>query len=119
MLRTADLLVVPSLWPEPLGLVGLEAASYGVPALAFDSGGIREWLIDGETGRLVTGQPSSGALASALEDCLREPDRLKRWGRSAARSAGARTAAAHVSALEQVFQSAVAAHDAPLDARSA
>ena len=49
----ADLLVVPSLWPEPYGLVGPEAAAASVPALAFDVGGIREWLIDSETGRLA------------------------------------------------------------------
>ena len=29
--RAADVLVVPSLWPEPYGLVGVEAARRGVP----------------------------------------------------------------------------------------
>src|SRR5207248_398156 len=50
LFETADLLVVPSIWPEPLGLIGLEAAAAGVPALAFDVGGIREWLEDNVTG---------------------------------------------------------------------
>ena len=30
---------VPSLWPEPFGLVGLDAASLGRPAIAFDLAG--------------------------------------------------------------------------------
>lgn len=33
-------LVIPNLWPEPFGLVGLEAAQYGVPAVSFAVGGI-------------------------------------------------------------------------------
>lgn len=119
ILRDADLLVVPSLWPEPLGLVGLEAASLGVPALAFDSGGIRDWLVDDETGRLVSGDPSSETLAAALMDCLGEPERLTRWGQTAAGIARARTTAAHVMSLEQVFQSAMVGRDGPRDARSA
>ena len=42
-----QLVAVPSLWPEPFGLAGLDAASLGRPAVAFDVGGIREWLTDG------------------------------------------------------------------------
>jgi glycosyltransferase involved in cell wall biosynthesis len=49
-LRDASVLAVPSLWPEPFGLVGLEAAVHGVPAVAFNVGGIAEWLRDGENG---------------------------------------------------------------------
>ena len=49
-IRQASLLAVPSVWPEPFGLTGLEAAACGVPAVAFDVGGIREWLTDDETG---------------------------------------------------------------------
>src|SRR5262245_19017241 len=44
LMREADLLVVPSVWPEPFGLVGLEAGSVGLPAVAYASGGILDWL---------------------------------------------------------------------------
>ena len=43
-LAEATLLAIPSSWPEPFGLVGLEAGALGIPAVAFDVGGIREWL---------------------------------------------------------------------------
>jgi glycosyltransferase involved in cell wall biosynthesis len=104
-----DLLVVPSLWPEPLGLVGLEAAAEGIPAVAFDVGGIRDWLIDGVTGRLVPANPPSATtLARAIEQCCRDRGTLAAWG-NAARAASRRlTLARHVDALEQVFSARVA-----------
>ena len=40
LLRHAAVLAVPSVLPEPFGIGGIEAASEGLPAVAFDSGGI-------------------------------------------------------------------------------
>ncbi|HEX2202618.1 MAG TPA: glycosyltransferase family 4 protein, partial [Longimicrobium sp.] len=57
LFRAASLLAVPSVWPEPFGLVGLEAGAFGVPAAAFDVGGIREWLRPGANGWLAPGRP--------------------------------------------------------------
>ncbi|MBI3759023.1 MAG: glycosyltransferase family 4 protein, partial [Deltaproteobacteria bacterium] len=49
----SDLLVVPSLWPEPFGMVGPEAGMRGLPAAAFAVGGVPEWLTDGVNGALA------------------------------------------------------------------
>ena len=41
--RRAAVVVMPSRWQEPFGLVGLEALTLGTPVAAWDSGGVREW----------------------------------------------------------------------------
>ena len=41
--RRGAVVVMPSRWQEPFGIVGLEALSLGVPVAAWDSGGVREW----------------------------------------------------------------------------
>lgn len=39
----ADIVVVPSVWPEPAGLVVPEARKRGKPVVVFDAGGLSEW----------------------------------------------------------------------------
>jgi glycosyltransferase involved in cell wall biosynthesis len=71
----ADLLVVPSVWPEPFGMVGFEAGIRGLPAAGFAVGGIGEWLWDGINGHLAS--PAGDrvqSLADAIVECLRSPD---------------------------------------------
>ena len=46
--RRAAVLVMPSRWQEPFGIVGLEALTLGTPVAAWDSGGVREWHPGGE-----------------------------------------------------------------------
>ncbi len=74
LMRDADLLVVPSLWPEPLGSVGPMAAQHGLPAVAFDSGGIPQWLADGVSGQVAPSDPPTPTgLARAIVRCLADP----------------------------------------------
>ncbi len=47
-----DVLVVPSLWHEPLGRIVFEAYAHGLPVIATDRGGISEIVSPGETGFL-------------------------------------------------------------------
>ncbi|VXC42742.1 glycosyltransferase family 4 protein [Pseudoclavibacter sp. 8L] len=60
-----DLLVVPSVWPEPFGLVATEAMAAGVPLLVSDAGALPE--IVPETTGDVFAAGSASALASAIE----------------------------------------------------
>lgn len=74
LMREADVLAMPSIWPEPFGLVGLEAACVGLPAVAYGVGGIRDWLRPGESGELAPGDPPTVAgLAAALLRILADP----------------------------------------------
>jgi glycosyltransferase involved in cell wall biosynthesis len=49
----ADIFAFSSRWQEPFGLTGIEAFTYGVPVVAFDVGGVTEWLHNRENGLLV------------------------------------------------------------------
>lgn len=75
----ASLLAVSSVWPEPFGLVGREAMCHGLPVVAFDAGGIREWLLDGENGFLVPWKDTD-RFAERIEQLLRDKDLARRLG---------------------------------------
>ena len=52
-LMLADVVVMPSIIPEPFGRVAVEAQAMGRPVVAFNHGGACESIIDGETGWLA------------------------------------------------------------------
>lgn len=64
--KRSALIVMPSVWPEPFGKVGIEAMSVGRPVIASDVGGISEWLIDGEGGYLVPPKDPSAIAEKAI-----------------------------------------------------
>lgn len=63
--------VVPSLWPEPFGLVAIEAMAAGCPLIASDIGGLQDILAEGG-GRLFPPGDAS-ALAKILAELLDDP----------------------------------------------
>jgi glycosyltransferase involved in cell wall biosynthesis len=54
VLKQVSILVFPSIWPETLGIIGLEAMAQGVPVIGCDIGGVRDWLKHEETGFLCS-----------------------------------------------------------------
>lgn len=68
-----DVLVVPSVWEEPAGLVLVEGALAGVPLVASRVGGIPEIVRDPEEALLVP-PDDPAALAMALRRTLTEPE---------------------------------------------
>jgi len=100
----ADLVVVPSLWPEPFGMVGVEAMAHGKPVVAFDVGGISEWLSHGETGLLVPPGELTG-LTAAIEDLLASPERRREMGRAGLAQCRAQfTEERHYGLLKAVYE---------------
>lgn len=99
----AAVVVMPSRWPEPSGLVGLEAMACGRPVVAFAAGGIPEWLADGETGRLAA-RGDSAALGAAIAAVLADPAAAARMGEAGrARAAEVYSAGRHLSALSALY----------------
>jgi phosphatidylinositol alpha-1,6-mannosyltransferase len=68
---------------EGFGIVFLEAAASGVPAVAGDSGGAAEAVVDGETGIVVADPNDAAAVAAAIDRLLSDPGLAGRQGQSA------------------------------------
>lgn len=49
----ARVVIFPSLWEEPFGRIGIEAMAAGKPVVAFEVGGVSDWLQSGVNGFLV------------------------------------------------------------------
>lgn len=70
--RDLDCVVFPSEWPEPFGLVPLEAMECGTPVAATGVGGSKDFLIDGVNSVLFE-QSNPDALASAVLRLASDP----------------------------------------------
>jgi starch synthase len=83
----------PSVY-EPFGIINLEAMACEAPVVASATGGIKEVVVDGETGYLVpfdqdpaTGFPRdpekfSRDLAAKLNELLADPEKCRRFGKA-------------------------------------
>ncbi len=77
----ADLFVLPSL-EDNLPQTGLEAMSCGTPVVAFDAGGIPDYVRPGQTGLLSTAGDAT-SLAAQIRTLLEHPEWSERMGRTA------------------------------------
>jgi glycosyltransferase involved in cell wall biosynthesis len=109
-MRAAEVLLVPSTWPEPWGLVGLEAACVGLPSVAYAVGGIPEWLLAGESGELAPGDPPTAeGLAAALVRALGDRRHYERLRRGAWENSRRFTMERHLADLIPVLEGAARA----------
>ena len=76
-LRGARALLFPIDWPEPFGLVMIEAMACGTPIIAFRAGSVAEVIEDGVTGRIV----------ESVEDAVASVAEMPTWDRRACRAA--------------------------------
>ena len=84
-----DVEVFASRWQEPFGLSGAEALAQGVPVVAFDVGGVREWLEDGVSGFIVP-EKDVRAMAEKLDVLWRDRALRMKMGENGRRSIGER-----------------------------
>ncbi|MEH2329201.1 glycosyltransferase family 4 protein [Nostoc sp.] len=100
--------IFPSVWPEPAGLVTLEAYSRCRPVIGSAVGGIPEHLRDGETGILV---PSNNIqkLADAINELYRDYQKSRYMGEQGHTLLMKEfTMAAHVNNLRTIYAKTIA-----------
>ena len=78
LLRSADVLVVPSRWNEPSGLTAAEGLATGLPVIASRVGGLPD--VVGSAGILVA-PDDPPALADALAALADDPEARRSWAR--------------------------------------
>jgi glycosyltransferase involved in cell wall biosynthesis len=81
LLRSLDVLLMPSIGLESFGLVAREAMEQGVPVLASRRGALPELLTEGKGGDLFDPADPSD-LARHITRVLDDPELLDRWRRS-------------------------------------
>ncbi len=104
LLNEAAVVVFPSLWAEPFGIVGLEAMARGVPVVAFDVGGVRDWLEEGVTGFLVE-LGKTDQMAARVQTLLENRELRETMGQAAQRVVLSRfQRGVHLDKLLQIYQ---------------
>lgn len=101
--RRSSLALIPSIWPEPFGIVAIEAMAMGCPVIASDIGGLRDLVVDGQTGVLTAPGDVEG-LQRAMRALIDSPDLRQRMGEAGRRQVGMFRAGAIVPQIEQVYQ---------------
>jgi glycosyltransferase involved in cell wall biosynthesis len=108
-LGRAAALLFPIDWPEPFGLVMIEAMACGTPVLAFRCGSVPEIIEDGLTGRIVS---TVEEAASALPQLLSLDRRLVRQ-RFEKRFSASRMARDYVSLYRSMIEGDIPPIDTP------
>jgi glycosyltransferase involved in cell wall biosynthesis len=79
IMQAMDVVVLPSVAKEGLGVCLIEAAFLGKPVVGSDAPGIREVLVDGDTGLLAPVADAEG-LAASIAYLLEDPGRAADMG---------------------------------------
>jgi glycogen(starch) synthase len=105
-LRHAQLLIFPSVWPEPLSRVLIEASALSVPIAAVNTGGTADIIVDEETGLLST---SVAGLAEDVARLASDAALRARLGDAAAKRAASKFDVPVVIArMESLYQELIA-----------
>lgn len=106
--RECTVVAVSSVWPEPIATIGMEVMRYGLPVVAFDAGGISDWLQNGENGFLVPWMDRE-AFAEKLQVLLSNKALARQMGEKGLQIASEKyDFAKYIEQLEKVFEDVVA-----------
>jgi L-malate glycosyltransferase len=109
ILAAIDVAVVPSVCDEGLPFVAIEASAAERPVVAFDSGGLPEVVLHGQTG-IVVPKSNIAGLAAAIAKVLDDPGLAKRLGEGGRRHASRFGLSEHVSELMDFYDAVLDEH---------
>lgn len=75
LLEQVDVGLVPSIWEEAYGYVGIEFLAKGIPVIGNRMGGIVDYVVPGETGWLNEDNSADG-LANVMASLVRDPEKV-------------------------------------------
>jgi glycosyltransferase involved in cell wall biosynthesis len=106
LLHEAAVVVVPSLWPEPFGMVGIEAMACARPVIAFDVGGIGDWLTTGVNGFLsAVGEVRD--LADSIGRLLTDTKLAGEMGQAGLKNITLFRIENHINQLNEIYETAI------------
>lgn len=113
-----DVGLVPSVWEEVHGFVGVEMLALGMPLIGSALGGITEYVVDGETG-WVNRSAAADELARLMMRLIDDPAEVERMRRSvlAHRDEHVRPLAPHVAEVAALYDELLAPARAAAEAR--
>lgn len=76
-----DVLLQPSISPDPLPTTVIEALMFGLPIIGYNSGGINEMIFDDVNGFLIS-SPNYKRLADAMETMISHPEKIDVYGKA-------------------------------------
>jgi len=106
--RECSVVALSSLWPEPIATIGLEVMRYALPVVAFDAGGIKDWLLDGQNGFLVPWIDRT-KFAARIDQLLNDKPLAKKLGEAGLKLVSERyDFETYIGDLEKMFQNVIA-----------
>lgn len=97
--------IVPSIWEEAYGYVGVEFLAKGLPVIGNAVGGITDYTIDGETG-WRNEDCSAAGLARIMAEIIRRPEQINELNTRllAARGRYVKSLSDHVNEVDEVYK---------------
>ncbi len=110
-IASARLVVMPSQWREPGPLAALEAMAAGTPLIAYDNGGLSEYVVDAGAGVVVS--PSTASMAEAISSIYDDRTRWESFSSNAREAVKLQhTLPRYLDRLEQVYVEAISSKGA-------
>jgi len=100
-----DILIVPSVWKETFGFIGLEALAFGVPVIVSNNVGFKDVIQDGKTGIIFN--PESKELSSLIESLIRDRKILQSMNQNICNEDFPYTLEKHAKDIESLYKEVI------------